>query len=101
MVNCLSSGAKISPPSLCALIGRHHFIDSLTPRSLLSAMLKMEQKIYRRISENICKTLQEHNQASLERARIQFTKKYQSLLERMQPSRTEPTGVLKNVSQLN
>ncbi len=42
--------------------------------SLLSARLNMDKKVYRRISDNIYKTLQEHKEATRELEKIKISK---------------------------
>jgi hypothetical protein len=82
-----------------------NFFDSkknlkiLLSHALLSSKLNMDQKIYRRISDNIYQTLQEHKEASRELQKIQL-KKGQTLFEKMQNSRKDQVPS-KNIAPLN
>lgn len=97
MTHSFEVGTKISF-SFPALL--EHFVD---PRKdietlLLRAVLKMEQTVYRRISDNIYKTLQEHKEASLDLQKVQKGKNF---FEKMQNNRRDPIFFSRMVAQLN
>jgi hypothetical protein len=75
-------------------------INTLLSHALFSSKLNMDQKIYRRISDNIYQTFQEHKEASRELRKIQFIKG-QSLFEKMQNSRNDQISFAKSVAQIN
>ncbi|MGC1878026.1 MAG: hypothetical protein WA347_00845 [Rhabdochlamydiaceae bacterium] len=84
MDNSFNIGPKapfsLSMPTAPVLDRRKNFNFTLS-HSLLSAKLTMDQKVNRRISDNIYQTLQKHTDAFRELEKIQFRKRSQIFLE--------------------
>jgi hypothetical protein len=103
MANTFEVGAKI-PFSFMGSLGnffdRKNEIKILLSHALFSSKLSMEQKVYRRISDNIYQTLQEHKKASRELQKTQL-KKGKTLFEKLQNSKNEQIPFSKNIFQLN
>ncbi len=61
-------------------------LKPLLSSALFISKLNMDKKVYRRISENIYQTLEEHKEASRQLQKIQFKK--QALFDKMLSSRS-------------
>jgi hypothetical protein len=100
MAHSLEAGITIPfsfPRFLSSFFDCRKETTTLLSHALFSSKLNMNQKVYRRISDNIYQTLQEHKEASRELRKIQF-KKGQSLFEEMQKLCLQST---RSVLQIN
>jgi hypothetical protein len=94
MAHCFGLGASIPLSVLTpkvSVVTDRKIINLTILLALLNTKLKMEQKVYRRISDNIYQTLQEHKDATRELAKIQLSKKAHVSFEKMQDNRKGQT----------
>jgi hypothetical protein len=78
---------------------RKSMLNHMLLRSLLVAQLDMDKKVGRRIFDNMYQTLQEHQAASRELEKIQFSKKNHTFFEEIQSSQKSQTAFSKHISQ--